>query len=942
MRDVCATVRLQFHQGFTFMDAIPLVAYFAKLGISHIYSSPILKARPGSTYGYDVIDPTQVNPELGGELALEKLAEELHRHEMGLMVDFVPNHMAVGGAFNPWWLDVLEWGSQSPYARFFDIQWNSTDPLLQGQLLSPVLRAGYGEVLTAGEITLHFNPETGKFYAQHFDHQLPLYPPTYNELLSQTNSTSLQELGRKFLALEKSPSKWEQAHQLQYALSELARQNNNIQEISKALQYFSVNENVKDLTPAEQYKDSHVKQLHKLLEQQHYRLADWRTAADDINWRRFFDINELGALRAERNDVFEATHAKIFNLIERGLIDGLRIDHIDGLANPRAYCRKLRRRTESLLAQAHDSNSPAHFPIFVEKILAENELVPRNWEVDGTTGYEFMNQVSLLQHDSANAEMLTNFWSEETGRSSLFIDEVIEARKLILSTSLTSDFETVAQGLLLIARSELATRDITLGAIRRALFELIVHFPVYRTYSRACARSAQDEVYFQQALEGARMVLAESEWSLLDYLDSWLGGQPLFELPQGAMRKLRYRTLARFQQLTSPIAAKAVEDTACYRSGILLSRNDVGFNPEIFSGSCADFHSFCRTQAAEAPNTMLTTATHDHKRGEDTRARIAVLSECAPWFIAKVKHWMSLAAPLRQLIDGEVAPSTADEIMLYQTLLGSWPLDWNSQDSQATNDYLERLQSWQEKAVREAKLRSNWSTPNTAYESACHNFLESLFTAKETIHLRNDIAAAAMEIAPAGAINSLMQTLLRMTAPGFPDLYQGREYWDFSLVDPDNRRPINFTPRINSLNDSISEMDEKINQWRDGRIKQHLVAHTLNFRCNHSDLFSKGSYLPLTVTGQESENVIAFARYYGEETAIIIVPRLVAHLLVGQPTPYIPPERWGNTQVTLPDNLISVPLAGLFSRAPILMEDSQVKLQDVFTDFPVNILFKQS
>ncbi len=938
-----ATARLQFHQGFTFADALPLVSYFAKLGISHIYASPILTARAGSTYGYDVIDPTQVNPELGGEDALEKLIHELRQHHMGFIVDFVPNHMAVGGAANPWWLDVLEWGKLSQYARFFDIQWNSPDPLLEGQLLAPVLRAGYGEVLVAGDITLHFDASVGKFYAQHYDHKFPLYPPTYNEILNKTQSPALHALGKRFSLLEKMPDQLQQALELHNCLSEYASQDNNLQQINAALKYFSVDHSVQELPPVEQYQDASVKRLHQLLEHQHYRLADWRTAADDINWRRFFDINELGALRAERDDVFEATHSKIFDLISRGLIDGLRIDHIDGLANPRAYCRKLRRRAERLLP-TNTSGRSSHFPIYVEKILADQEQLPENWQVDGSTGYDFMNEVSLLQHDDTHGQLLADFWHDETGRSSDFMDEVIEARRLILSTSLTGDFETVAHGLLMIARAELATRDITLGAIRRALFELIVHFPVYRTYSRASIRSEQDQYFFQQALSGARTSLPENEWHLLDQLDAWLGGEPLHQLPPGAMRKLRYRTLIRFQQLTSPIAAKSVEDTACYRSGVLLSRNDVGFNPETLSISIADFHTRCSARAKHFPQAMLTTATHDHKRGEDTRARLAVLSERAEWFIGKVKHWQELATPIRQSIDDEPAPSPADEIMLYQTLLGTWPLELDMEGfadnrNNAINHYLKRIQAWQEKALREAKLRSNWSAPNTAYETACMDFSNAIFHAPEAVDLRNSIAAAALEISPAGALNSLTQTLLRMTTPGIPDLYQGTELWDFSLVDPDNRRAVNFGPRIANLQDTITEIDELINQWTDGRIKQHLIAQTLRLRREFAQVFSQGNYIPLDVEGEKSNHIIAFARQLKHQIIIVVAPRLTAHMLANQPTPYPTPDHWGDTYVRLPTELSIQNLNSLFSRHPLSSENQRLPVRKILSDFPVNILF---
>lgn len=967
---VRATVRLQFHRAFSFDDAVPLVPYFAQLGISHIYSSPILKARPGSTHGYDMADPTCVNPELGGEEGLQRLVAALRAEQMGLIVDFVPNHMAVGGNANPWWLDVLEWGTRSPYANFFDIQWNSPDPLLTGQLLLPFLRADYGEVLAAGEVTLHFDAAAGAFYAQHFDHIFPLYPPSYRELLSRTDNDSLQAFARRFKALERHPDYWAQARELRRELGELVRAENLAGAIQRALAYFTV-------TPAtdgegadtEQRQngceDVTVQRLHQLLEYQHYRLASWRTAVDDINWRRFFDINELGALCPERAEVFTAIHGKILELVGRGLIDGLRVDHIDGLVNPRAYCRKLRRSIERQLTPPALLNStPLNFPIYVEKILGDGEVLPANWQVEGTTGYEFMNQLSLIQHDPVGAMQLFDVWHSTSGRSQSFREEEKEARRLVLSMSLAGDFEMVAQGLLAIARDNIATRDLTLGAIHRALFELVVHFPVYRTYASTGHRSLQDQAFFSLALNDARTTLAQSDWPLLGYLDQWLGGEPLHSLPPGPLRHLRQKTLARFQQLTSPIAAKAVEDTACYRSAVLLSRNDVGFDPARFSGPVAQFHQYCEERAACFPQNLLATATHDHKRGEDTRARLAVISERAVWFADKVAQWQQRARPLRTELEDGPAPSAGDELILFQTLLGTWPLDLElvrgaeenqgeadrngdietrrDEDEQARKGlitYLDRLVQWQEKALREAKLRTYWNAPNSDYEAACRQYLTRLLLAEDLGDLREDIAAAAFALAPAGALNSLSQTLLRLTTPGVPDLYQGNEFWDFSLVDPDNRRPVDFPARVAALADTLTDVDEKINQWRNGSIKQHLISKVLAFRKAHPQLFFHGDYQSLPVEGVQAERVIAFVRHHRGKYLIVVAPRLAMSLLVGQPTPYVLPEQWGDTRLLLPDRLAGGCFASVFSRHAIRPVQGYLPVGGVLTDFPVNLLY---
>ena len=925
MTELLASVRLQFHRGFTLDDAVPLVDYFARLGISHLYASPLLTARPGSMHGYDVTDPTAINPELGGEAALQRLVEALRKRNMRLILDIVSNHMAVGGDGNPWWLDVLEWGVHSPYANFFDIDWHSPDPLLNGQLLVPFLRSDYGETLGNGEIELHFDKLSGTFHACHYEHRFPLTPSSYGDILERCEHDELKALGQRFAALEQAPNARQQVAALQHTLSQLSQTARATDAIFLALAlYRPVSQNGLD-------------NLHGLLERQHYRLASWRTAADDINWRRFFDITELGALCVERAEVFEATHAKVFQLIEHGMVDGLRIDHIDGLANPRAYCRKLHRRVSALLEKRPEPLAGEHFFIFVEKILAEGEHLPADWCVDGSTGYEFMNQVSLLQHDPLGELQLCALWGSISGRSESFQDEVREARQLVLNSSLAGDLETVAQFLLQIARDDIATRDLTLGAIRRALFELLVHFPVYRTYAGACGRSEQDRRFFAQAMNGARSSLPEAEWPILDHLDRWLGGQALRELPPGPYRRLRQKTLARFQQLTSPTAAKAIEDTACYRSGILLSRSDVGFDPGHFSASPGAFHRHCGKRGRRFPNNLLATATHDHKRGEDVRARLAVISERAAWFAQLVERWRQLAAEWRSELEDGTAPSSGDELILYQTLLGSWPPSLGLDDAQAMNQYLERMQQWQCKAVREAKLRSSWNLPNQAYENACQVFLKQLFSAPEARQLRDEIAAAAHLIAPAGALNGLVQCFLRMTTPGVPDLYQGAEFWDFSLVDPDNRREVDFAERINALSNTRAH-SELIRQWSDGRIKQHLIGRVLAIRAEHSALFRFGDYRALTVNGEHAERVVAFARHYHGAYMIVVAPRLTAALLSNYPAPHVPPERWGDTRVVLPP-MVDNALKGYFSSTRITPIEGQVALSEVLADFPVNLMY---
>lgn len=921
MKTLTSTLRLQFHRDFTLDDATALVPYFARLGISHVYASPLLTARPGSMHGYDVIDPTRINPELGGEAALRRFVDALHANRMGLLLDIVSNHMAVGGRGNAWWLDVLEWGQRSPYAQFFDIEWHSPDPLLEGQLLVPVLGVDYGEALMEGQIQVKLDQENGKLYAEYYEHCFPITPPSYGEVLRAADEPQLRSLAQHFDALRTEPAPYQTARQLRADLASLLQDEAVNQALQSALSTY-------DGTTEEGFR-----RLHNLLERQHYRVASWRTAADDINWRRFFDINELGGLRVERPVVFEETHAKVFELISEGLVDGLRIDHVDGLANPRGYCRRLRRRVDRLAASRIE---PEHLPIYVEKILGAGEHLRGDWKVDGTTGYEFMNQVSLLQHDPAGEATLSALWSETTERTTDFLEEARQARELVLTGPLAGDYETVAQALLVVARADVMTRDITLGAIRRALLALIVHFPVYRTYVSAAGRTAQDEPFFQQALEGARSSLNEGEWPLLENLSRWLGGESLRSVPRGAARKARRYACTRFQQLTSPAAAKAVEDTACYRSAVMLSRNDVGFDPQLFSEPPEAFHQACQERAERFPLNLLTTATHDHKRGEDTRARMAVISERAEWFAEKVRDWRSLAAPLRQELPDGPAPTPGDELILIQTLLGCWPLDLSLDDQSGMREFCERILRWQEKALREAKLRTSWTDPHEAFEAACRGYTEALLLGEQARQLRTEIAEAALQIAPLGALNSLTQTLLRVTTPGVPDLYQGAEFWDFSLVDPDNRRPVDFAARDSALQQGAS-LGELMTGWRDGRIKQWIISRTLGFRQAFPQLFVAGSYLPLEVRGIHRERLIAFARQYQGDWMIVVAARLAGPLLGDGNEPRIDPARWGDTTVILPEPLRGTPLNPLFEGAPVVPEQASLGVALALESLPLAI-----
>jgi malto-oligosyltrehalose synthase len=842
-----ATMRLQLHHDFTFADAAALVGYLAKLGVSHLYSSPILTARAGSTHGYDVTDPTEVSPELGGEAGLQQLAAELHSAGLGLIVDIVPNHMAAGGMENPWWADVLRRGRASRYASFFDIDWEGADPALRGRILAPFLGEPYGDALRNGLLTLERERE--ELLIAYFDNRFPIRPEDHAEIAAAPADAFDPGIG------------------------------------------------------------TGRERLHQLLERQHYRLAWWRTAGDQINWRRFFDINGLAGLRIEDPAVFEATHATLFRLYREGLIDGVRVDHVDGLADPPGYCRRLRARLRELAPQRRPPW------LVVEKILGAGERLADDWGVDGTSGYDFMDQVSALLHASLGAAPLRRFWRAVSGRLDDFDVEEACARREVLDRSFTAQLEAAVGALHDIALADIATRDITRASIRRALTALLAHFPVYRSYGH---RQRSEAVI--NAVSAAMHDVAPADRDTLATLEHWLGS--------GATADVAVR----FQQLSAPLAAKAVEDTAFYRYGVLLSRNEVGADIRRFSITPAEFHAGCMERRQQFPDAMLATATHDHKRGEDVRARLAVLSELPDEWERAVRRWFEMNTPHRR--DGTM-PSPGDEAMLYQTIVAAWPLV----DSDI-GDYTERLAGWQLKALREAKLATDWTCPDLEYENAARSFLQGIMAAHAFVA---EARAFAEYIGRAGAVNGLTQTLLKLTVPGVPDFYQGSEFWDLSLVDPDNRRPVDFASRIEALEADRSPV-ELAASWRDGRIKQAVITRALALRRQQPDLFARGTYRPLVVSGPLSDHVVAFARSYGDAHCIVVVPRLCAGwpLLSGRERGCgaVGAFRWQGTTLDVPTEMAGRTMTDRFTSACIDLLGS-MPIEMVLGEFPVALLATQ-
>ncbi len=917
MKPLTATARLQFHKDFTIDAAVALVPYFDRLGISHLYASPLLRARPGSTHGYDIVDHNLINPELGGEPALHRLVDTLRRHGMGLILDIVPNHMGVGGADNAWWLDVLEWGRESSYANFFDVDWDPPDASLRGRMLAPFLGSPYGECLERGELTLRFDPEDGRLFVDYYGSRFPICPHDYAAVLLSQGGP-LDTPARAFADLPAERAAMREA-------AAAARRELRRPEYSRA-----IDEALVALSPTTPLGRD---RLHRLLDRQNYRLAWWRAASDEINWRRFFDVNTLAGIRAEIPEVFEATHRTVFRLYTEGLIDGVRIDHVDGLAKPRAYCRKLRRRLDALTAGRPESAPHGEPVIWIEKILATHERLPTDWLTDGTTGYDFMNDVSAVLHDAAGEADITRIWTEQTGRPAAFEVEAQAARRQILRDSLSSELYATSVALHRIARRDLATRDYTLTAIQRVLTELLVHFHVYRIYAGPAGLSEPDRQALDWALAGARRTVRATDQGLLARVAIWLGGDDLRQVPFGLRRDERLRAMTRFQQLSSPTAAKSVEDTTFYRFGRLLSRNEVGSEPAQFALSVAGFHAANRERARRFPRALLATATHDHKRGEDARARLAVLSEIPGEWEAALARWRRLNAPLRRDLDGP-APDAADEIMLYETLLGAWPFDLAPDDQQGLAALRERVAGWQEKALREAKRRTGWAVPDEAYETACQDFLAAVLDAERPTRVVHEIAGFVGRIAAAGALNGLSQTMLRMTCPGVPDLYQGTEYWDLSMVDPDNRRPVDFADREATL--AAGTPVDLLATWRDGHVKQALVSAVLKARAAAPDLYNLGDYVALHLDGPVGDHALAFARSHGERLALIVVSRLALRAQLGS-TPLLPGGFWDGTAIALPRQWAGRQLRNVLT-GEALSGDDRLAVGDILARFPVALL----
>ncbi len=873
-----ATYRLQLTKKFTFDDAAALAPYLKDLGVSHLYASPFLKARPGSTHGYDIVDHGQLNPELGGEEAFARLSAALKQHDLGLILDFVPNHMGVGNADNAWWLDVLEWGKESPYALAFDIDWEALPFRHNPGVLLPILGRPYGDVLQSGEIVLKYDGATGSFAAWYFDHKLPINPQRYNEIIRTTVAAAgaTEALaGRALLALAddytrpKSPS-YRAATELKKRLSEIAGAAAVIN---------------RGLVAYRGEYEAGAASLHRLLERQNYRVAYWRVAFAAINYRRFFDINDLAGLRVEQPLVFRGVHERVERLIGDGLLQGLRLDHIDGLRDPAQYAKRLKQ----MIRKARGKSVRSPFYVVVEKILAEGEAMPDFAGVAGTTGYEWLNVISHVLADGTGLAPLERTWREFTGVTTSTFEMLEAAKRRVVETMLASEFTVLSLALSRIAAGHFSTRDYTYNRLREALLLYVLEFPVYRTYVTAAGASPEDRATIEATIARARTRWSGPDPEIFDFLRSAvtldLARDPGYSAP-----RVRNFTL-KLQQFTGPLMAKAMEDTLFYRDHRLLAFNEVGGHPDAHALPVEDFHALQQQRVATTPHSLTATATHDTKRGEDARTRILALSELAGDWDTAVKEWRKLNAPLiRHHQDGKRWPSAGHEYMIYQALIGAWP-------GETSQQFIERMQAYAIKAAREGKQETSWTNPNDDYETALTDFIGALLDQQVSRPFLTSFAIFSARTSLIGALNSLSQLALKVLLPGVPDFFQGTEFWDLSLIDPDNRRAVDFVTRQNVLTNDPPNWEVLASHWQDGRIKLALTRALLRLRQQFADLFANGTYEPLRVSGLHAGHIVAFARSWKNQRLVFAVGRHFAPLTDGG-------RQWPQTfQATIEDDL---------------------------------------
>jgi (1->4)-alpha-D-glucan 1-alpha-D-glucosylmutase len=966
-----ATYRLQLNGEFTLIDAAGIVQYLDRLGVSDCYISPITQARAGSPHGYDVVDHRRLNPELGGEDGFRRFALRVRQHGMGIVVDTVPNHMCIADGSNQWWFDVLENGPSSPYASFFDIDWQPPKADLANKVLLPVLGDQFGHVLENGQISIAYGK--GAFEVAYFDHVFPLAPRTWTTILEPALARVTDELGESareslelasiITALNNLPLRTETDPA---RVRERQREKEIVKERLAALVEASasvrsaVEASIADLNGTK--GDPHsFDRLEMLLDDQAYRLSFWHVAADEINYRRFFDVNDLAAIRVENPDVFRATHELILGLVREGLVSGLRIDHVDGLRDPGQYLHALQNECTVALGAAETALIPCNtdsgpsdpearpLPLYivVEKILGAHERLRADWPVHGTTGYEFLNDLNGLYVDRDNCERLMECYLRFTHYRREFSDVIYDCKKLVLRALMSGEQNVLARKLDRISEQHRWSRDFTLNSLGRVLAEVIACFPVYRSYVTSDGFvSGEDRRQVMTAVNTAKRRNAALSESTFDFLAAVLSLDHPEEVDDAA-RAERLDFTLRFQQLTSPVMAKGFEDTALYRFYPLASLNEVGGDPTS-GGVCVEtFHARNERRLHAWPHALSATSTHDTKRGEDVRARINVLSEMPEAWEGAVRRWHGLNAPLRVKWEDISVPDANEEYFFYQTLVGAWPLQ--RMTPAEYEQFVERIEDYMRKASKEAKFRTSWVSPNAYHDKALAQFVRAALKPDPANSFLTDFVSFRRPIAMAGILNSLSQTVIKAGSPGVPDFYQGTELWDYNLVDPDNRRPVDFAIRSAMLEEIIREADRNrvelveklLDSPQDGRIKMYVIHRALQFRRNYPELFSSGIYVPLEASGERARDVITFARRAGRVSVIIAAGRFFTRLDTAAGS-FPAGAVWSGTEVALPPDLASRRYVDLFTGCAIDVRadegTARLSMDEAFARMPISML----
>jgi (1->4)-alpha-D-glucan 1-alpha-D-glucosylmutase len=933
-----ATYRLQFNKSFTFRHALEWLDCLQALGITDVYASPFVVARSGSIHGYDVVDPRAINPEIGTERDLECLHEALVSRGMGLIMDLVPNHMCVNTNDNIWWNDVLENGPSSRFASFFDIDWRPSKPELRDKVLLPVLGDQYGKVLESGELQL--TGAEGLLSVTYCGRRFPLDPVTYPMVLcgaagrlrerNDSDAAAAGELESIIANAKRLPprseTRAERIRERQGAKETLKSRLQSLLSGSGVVRQ-ALQEELREMNGSKGMPRS-FDRLEELLAAQGYRLSYWRVAAEHVNYRRFFEINDLAAVRVEEPEVFEIVHGKAFELMEKGWVTGFRVDHIDGLQQPKRYLEDIQRRGGASY-------------VVVEKILARGEEVPPGWPTEGTTGYEFLNVLNGLFVSQRGEESLRSFcdgWRTVRGS---FADIVYASKRLILDASMSSELSVLARRLDRISEQHRWSRDFTIRTLEEVLAATVASFPVYRTYMAAedVEVSSEDAAHIREALQAGKQRSTHVSASAFDFLGEVL----LSQHPEGLSDRERVERrdfVLRFQELTGPVAAKGIEDTAFYRYFPLLSLNEVGGTPARFGVSVEEFHEQMEVRARVHPAALSATSTHDTKRAEDNRARLNAISEIPEAWIAAVTEWRELAQSMKTNLNGVAVPDFDEEYYIYQTLIGAWPT--GALDDEEYSTFSSRVQYAVEKAIKEAKRNTSWIHPNPAYEEAIQTFVSRILDRNGTFAPKFE--AFVSQILLPGLLTSLAQVVIKTTAPGVPDFFQGTELWDFSLVDPDNRRRVDFGKRRTLLSDldrSYAFGLKAIHDlWRtpeDGRVKLFVTSRLLRRRLDEGELFARGSYCGLDVAGRRKDNVVAFARRWQSRVSLTMTGRFFTQL--GEDARRVPSqEDWGDTVVRIPSEWAVGDVEDALTGAKFRLSSSSVRIAEVFDVMPYAVL----